>query len=1172
MRIVINMLPPKLYCKIGIIFFLFLSCTKPSQQGGVTIPGPKSAIAKGYFVPHDRVPEPKVVVAGVPEEMPIKKRIVPVTIFNKRIPGNPKIIPVSNLQKITPGKDGVPLPKTVPAISKPFIPGVPEVVKAKDAFVKDQNPASFSSFNKLQGLMHHTIFSVMQDRRGNMWFGTGEGVSRYDGKTFTHYTKKEGLYSRAIISIVEDRNGNLWFCGSDGVTKYDGKYFTNYTEKEGLSDKNVNCCIEDNEGNLWFGTHDYGVNKFDGKTFTHYTDKEGLGDNRVISVTKIKNGSLWFCTEGGPSEFNGKNFTTIKKDFGDNVIYAMQQDKNGFLWFVSIDGGVYKYDGKTLAQYTQNEGLNHNDVLNVLADKKGDLWFCTFGYGVTKYDGKTFTHYTEKEGLSSNFVMSAYEDRSGNLWFGTYNSGVNLYHGRTFTHIASSEGLVDNILNTIVEGKNGTLWFSASTGQIYSYDAHLTSSSGTNRDGREKSFVYMDGIEKQTYNLFESLCDNKGNLWFATYHAGLLKYDGKKLVRYTTRQGLSSDEPVSMTQDKQGNLWFGFLNGDLNKFDGKTFTHYRSKPGFHDGRIRVVKGDNEGNIWFGEKGLYRFDGKNFVYFGEKEGFSNNTIFSILPDKKGNIWFGTSDAGLIKYNGETFVKYTEKEGLSSNSILSILEDKKGNIWFGGRVGISELKGENLKNESAGYPLTFKNYTYEDGFFGVGCRGAICETDDGNIWIGTNDRLTIYHPEGEIVDSTAPNIQLTDVGLYDENVRWPNLLKKDTSFILGNGIVLQDFRFDGLTAWYGLPENLSLAYDNNYLDFNFIGITQKQPHKVKYQYKLEGQDKNWSTVSSRTDVSYSDLDHGTYTFKVRAVNGEGYWSNDFNYTFTIRPPFWNTWWFRALLVLLGLGLVFGYVRLRTRQLRQQEKKLERIVEERTTELEERTVELEQSNSDKDRIMKILVHDLRNPLSGIQRLSSMMLDQTGLTVKNMEMLDLIHNSSMSLSEMIDDLIEATLKNHKESVKPKETDMQLLVDQSANALSFKANEKKQEIILNADEQLFSMVDFQKIQRVLSNLISNSIKFSPSGSAITVRLVKNNGSVQISVEDQGIGIPDELKDKVFDMFTRAKRHGTAGEEPFGLGLSICKQIVEAHNGKIWFESQSGKGTKFYLEFPLLQN
>jgi class 3 adenylate cyclase len=273
-----------------------------------------------------------------------------------------------------------------------------------------------------------------------------------------------------------------------------------------------------------------------------------------------------------------------------------------------------------------------------------------------------------------------------------------------------------------------------------------------------------------------------------------------------------------------------------------------------------------------------------------------------------------------------------------------------------------------------PTLFKNYLYDDGFYGIGCNGnSICQAKDGTIWIGTNDRLTAFHPKGDETDTLPPNIQLSSIALFNENIPWENLnslqpspkdkrqsnVAKDTTLTLGNGVRVGDFKFDGISKWYGLPEHLSLAYSNNYLTFNFIGITQKQIKKVKYRYKLEGLVENWSALTNRTEAPYGNLPQGRYTFKVKAMNSEGYWSKEFNYSFVIRPPWWMTWYFRTLVVLLIIGSIWYYIKWREKKLVADKEKLEHTVELRTAE-----VVAEKKKSD-DLLLNILPEEVAEEL---------------------------------------------------------------------------------------------------------------------------------------------------------------------------------------------------------------
>jgi ligand-binding sensor domain-containing protein/serine phosphatase RsbU (regulator of sigma subunit) len=747
---------------------------------GVPIP------AKGKVVQPDSMAEPKVVLvdesklkkipAGNPKVVPTNTNVHPV--------GNPKMVMAGIPRVIVPGTDTFSLPKKIPAIDSSFVAGVTEITLAKDPAVKDQNPGNLSSFSKLQGLKHGNIMCILEDKSGNLWFGTGGGgVSKYDGKSFTHFTDKEGLSNNFVFSLLEDKSGNLWFgTNGGGVSKYDGKSFTHFTDKEGLSNNFVFSLLEDKSGNLWFGTYGGGVSKYDGNC-----------------VDDIINGTNLY-------QHNQQDLKKNKKDLV-----------------------------KSFTHFTDKEGLSNNVVLTILEDKSGNLWFGTEGGGVSKYDGKSFTHFTDKEGLSNNDVVSILEDKFGNLWFGTEGGGVSKYDG--------------NCVDDIINGTN-----------LYQHNQ-------------------------------QDLKKNKKDLV-------------KSFTHFTDKEGLSNNNVFSILEDKSGNLWFGTYGGGVSKYDGKSFTH----------------------------------------FTNKEGLSNNYVRNILEDKSGNLWFGTGGGGVSKYDGKCFTHFTDKEGLSNNVVLSILEDKSGNLWFGTRFGLSKLSSTDLAeinekvntNNIKEEDVFFKNYTYEDGFLGIGVNGGntICEDKNGTIWIGANDRLTAYHPEGENKDTVAPNIQLTSIALFNENISWANLKKKKNSTLtLGNGVIVSNFEFDGLTKWYGLPENLSLAYNDNYLTFQFIGITMRQPKKVRYQYKLEGIDENWSALTNRTEAPYGNLPNGTYTFKVKAMNSEGVWSKPFEYTFTIRPPWWRTWWAYAFYVAAFISGLFSYIKWRESALKARQKQLEEKVDEAT-----------------------------------------------------------------------------------------------------------------------------------------------------------------------------------------------------------------------------------------------
>jgi ligand-binding sensor domain-containing protein/class 3 adenylate cyclase len=1072
--------------RLALLLFVFIlvACSRFNEDSSLIAHLPKVVEAKGYVVPKDSMAEPQVVLVDESKltKVPVGKPKVVPTNINVHPAGVGKVIVLdeTKLRKIVPGTDTFALPKTVPAIDSPFVAGISEVVVAKDPYIRDQNPQNFSSFSKLQGLKHDAISCMMQDQKGNLWFGTlGGGVSKYDGKSFTHFTEKEGLSNNTVYSILQDQSGNMWF-GTDGggVSKYDGNSFTHFTEKEGLSNNIVFSILEDQSGSLWFATLGGGVSKLalskveghDHYSFTHFTEKEGLSNNIVLSILEDRIGNLWFGTLGGGVSklalskvegYDHYSFThfTEKEGLSNNRVKSILQDQIGNLWFGTLGGGVTKYDGnrveemarlikegkpippraqqdllkengklvKSFTHFTEKEGLLNNTVLSILQDQSGNLWFGTNG-GLSKYDGnfvsiaddnkeqkfhkqnteqniskkskeasKSFTHFTEKEGLSNNTVFSILQDQSGNMWFGTDGGGVSKYDGNLFTHFTEKEGLPNNQVFSILEDQSGNLWFGTYGGGVTKYDGN--------------SFTHFTEKEGLSNNrVYSILQDQSGNMWFGT-DGGVSKYDGNSFIHFTKKEGLSNNIVLSILQDQIGNLWFGTEGGGVTKYDGnrveeierlikegrpippraqqdlkkengklvKSFTHFTEKEGLSNNSVRSILQDQSGNLWFGTLGggvsklalskVEGYDHYSFTHFTEKEGLSNNQVLSILEDQSGSLWFATLGGGISKlalskvkgYANYSFTYFTEREGLSNNYVFNMLQDKAGNLWFGTRFGLNKLSKKKLVDFFDKYKsgklsekdLLFKSYGYEDGFLGTGVNlgKTIYEARDGTIWIGANDRLTAYHPtKADVPNTLAPNIQLTSISLFNENIAWVNLAhKKDTGIVLGNGVRIGDFGFDGISKWYGLPENLSLAYNNNYLTFNFIGITMRYPKKVKYQYKLEGIDENWSAITNRAEAPYGNLPNGTYTFKVKAMNSDGYWSKPIEYTFTIRPPWWRTWWAYTLYAVSALFSVVLYIRWRERALRKRQKELEVKVDEATTVIRSQKQEVERQRDE-------------------------------------------------------------------------------------------------------------------------------------------------------------------------------------------------------------------------------
>jgi len=899
--------------------------------------------ARGKTIHPESVAKPKIVVAGEP-------KVISANLNVYEIPEVLTIVPVSKsaLKTFTPGIDsssfvlinstgdtiptGVPLPisgKVVPCIQ-------PQSVKALRPHMKDNANINIRHLDVDQGMNSSYALSSLEDNQGNLWFGTwGGGVSMYNGGTFTHFTNKEGLSDNRVYSILEDSQGNLWFgTFMGGVSMYDGESFTHFTEEEGLSTNNVRSILEDSQGNLWFGTGGGGVSKYNDRTITHYSMKEGLINNYIWSILEDSRGNLWFGTEGGGvSMYDGESFTHFTEEEGlsGNNVRSIIEDTHGNLWFGTGGGGVSKYNGKTFTHFTEKEGLSNNSVRSILEDSHGNLWFTTDGGGVSKYNGQTFTHYTEKEGLSNNYTWSILEDSHGNLWFGTWAGGVNVYNGDSFIHFTEEDGLSNNIVWSILEDSHGNHWFSTEGGGVVMYNG--------------KSFLHFtekEGLSSK--NVRSILEDRYGNLWFGTGGSGVCMYNGESFTHYTEKEGLSSNNVRSILEDSHGNLWFGTGGGGVSKYNGESFTHYTEKGGLSSNVVRSIQEDSHGNLWFGTRGggVSMYNGETFTHFTEKEGLCGNTVLSILEDSNGNLWFGTGGKGVSRYNGETFTHFTEKEGLSNNIVYSILEDSNNSIWLSTEKGLNRLVfGPDNVDVDYNNPVVY-TYNLQDGLKGIDFYiNSVLLDSKNRIWWGSSKSLTMLDMNNIKILDKPPTLQLNRLEINEQFVDYRQMKESDRI----------EIKFDGVAKFYNYPLSLELPYNHNHLTFHFSAIDWSAPHKIRYSYKMEGLSNHWSHPTSEAVTDYRNLPYGNFTFKIRAIGGAQKWSEPFEYTFTINPPWWHTWWARTGYGIAVLLIVFGFARLRTAKLEQRQKELmtdvanaTRIIREQKEEVENQRDEIE------------------------------------------------------------------------------------------------------------------------------------------------------------------------------------------------------------------------------------
>ncbi len=920
------------------------SCADEVKKRELDVQVPHQVVAKGYTSNPQGTLNPQVIAidaskvktsrstfpsqVGVKEDVQLAK------------PG--KIIKTdgNKWKKITPGTEGIPLPQIRRVMDRPLLGRQPVSQPALALRMKDVASCNIQYLDVDQGMSSSYVLSMLEDKSGNIWFGTdGGGVSKYDGRSFTHYTEKEGLCNAGVRAMLEDSAGNLWFgTNGGGVCKYDGKYFTQYTDKEGLSNNSVLSMVQDKSGNIWFGTNGGGLNKYDGKSFSQYTEVQGLSHNSVRALLVDRMGNLWLGTDGaGVCRYDGMSFTQYAGIDGLSTakVLSLGEDRSGNLWIGTMGDGLYTFDGNAFKHYGQQEGLKSNTIRSILKNKLGTLWFGTDEAGVISYDGKTFTRYSEAEGLSNPTVWSMLEDNSGTLWFGTYGGGVSKFNDRSFRYYTDKEGLSSSYVLSMLEDRSGNLWFGTDGGGVNKYDGN-----SFNRYNEKQGF--------RGSIVLAMLEDKSGNLWFGTDGDGLTCFDGKNFKSFTDETGLSSNTIWSILEDRSGNIWFGTDGAGVYKYDGKTFTNFTETEGLSSNTVWAMLEDKAGNLWFGtyQGGVCKYDGRSFTRYSVKEGLSHGSVLSILQDNTGKLWFGTQGGGVNCFDGKSFTQYTDREGLTNNTVWSIQQDKAGNIWCGTEKGLScfALAGKNSKNS----PATILTFHKDDGlkaedFF----QNAVLLDKKNRMWWGSGKALLMLDLNKYVFNEEEPRVQLDNLYLKESFVDYNALLIDSTvKEKWENG---KNIHFSDVSRFGNYPKNLELPYYLNQLTFNFSALDWAAPHKLKYQYKLDGLDSDWSLLTADNKADYRTIPFGDYTFKLKAIGSGGRWSPVFSYTFRILPPWWRTWWAYTIYAAIAAVLLSALMRWNVRRLRERARELQVKVEEATIEIRQQKEIVEEKHKE-------------------------------------------------------------------------------------------------------------------------------------------------------------------------------------------------------------------------------
>ncbi len=1126
------------------------------------------------------------------------------------------------------------------------------ILQGQDEYVR------FKRITIDDGLSLSSVYNIYQDSKGFMWFGTEDGLNKYDGRSITVYgatTDQHYILANKWIELVyEDRAGMIWLGSRGGLTMYNPRKGIFNTLRHdpnsllSLSNDTISAIIADLRNDVWIGTFS-GLNKVDRFTGevtrvipdapelnglnSHITGfavdrsgtlwigtsqglftqdrKSGLFFNETISGTlapgtpikcmALGGGSLWLGTAMGMLEvdlsglgnhlflpaFPGETLSDIRNLLVDRNEQVWVQTAEGLFCYCSREDGMVK----VLDAGVSTNSLALNSVEPLVEDEQGNIWYGTFGDGVFKVNPLTleYQHYShnpaDPSSLSENAVNCIFEDRSGVLWFGTFGAGISMLDpsANRFTLFKNdpfnSNSLASSFIWTIFQTTENTVWFGTNAFGISCYNIDQKTFRHFNHDPLDPGSLSHSSVRK-VYQ------DSKKRIWVGTDGGGLNLFlpedqSFRHFLHDPDNERTISDNSVrAIYEDRHGRLWVGTRNG-LNLFKPETgefkrYLHDDTDPGSisHNFVYSSIFLDENDDLWVGTYGggLCKMDTRNGTFTNfmhdpeDPNTISDNIVFSTYQDEMGRIWIGTN-SGLNMFYPATgsFRRFGVGEGLANEVIYGVLPDNNNHIWLSTNLGIIRFDLETF---------AVKNFDKNDGLQSNEFNGGSFHRGrDNKLYFGGVYGLNVIDPE--IIDPVekVPQVTLTDLEVLGKKAHIAGIDLEEEF----NENPLSIIEYEG--EFYSSEnvtylEEIVLDYKYRYFSVEFAALNNLQSDKLNYAYIMENLESEWTQAGKRNYVSYANMKAGTYTLKVVAENSDGFRSDPpMELKIVITPPVWQLWWFILLEVLLATAIAWliitFLVRSRTNRLLKSQNQQISEANEALRKSEKNLMEL---NATKDKFFSIISHDLKNPFASLLSISELMVENFNDTDRDDHRAGFrkINQSVKHLLNLLENLLTwSRSQRGRIKYEPLRFNLSAMIQENLNLHRLAAEKKG--IVLTAleQEEIFAYGDRDMINSVIRNLMTNAVKFTDRDRKVEIRVDSIGGLLQVNIVDEGIGIPGEYINKLFNIDEKYKATGTAGEKGTGLGLIICREFVEKNGGEISVQSKPGVGSTFSFTLPM---